>query len=82
MQLKIKDINQTKNSIIVGLPKEMYTKIDGKKLFMDVNALGNMFRFSERHGQLLITLDIVSLKKHFIYYLIELLKVIEGSFKN
>lgn len=81
-KLKIKDINQTKNSIIVGLPKEMYTKIDGKKLFMDVNALGNMFRFSERHGQLLITLDIVSLKKHFIYYLIELLKVIEGSFKN
>ena len=81
-KLKIKDVNQTKNSIIIGLPKEMYNQIDGKKLFMDVNSLGNMFRFSERHGQLLITLDIVSLKKHFIYYLIELLKVIEGSFKN
>ena len=81
-KLKIKDVNQTKNSIIIGLPKEMYANIDGKKLFMDVNALGNMFRFGERHGQLLITLDIVSLKKHFIYYLIELLKVIERSIKK
>ena len=81
-KLKIKDVTQTKNSIIIGLPKEMYASIDGKKLFMEVNKLGNMYRFSERHGKLYITLDIVSLKRHFVYYLIDLLEVIEGSFKN
>jgi len=81
-KLKINDVTQTKNSIVIGLPKDMYSLIDGKKLFMDVNKLGNMYRFSERHGKLYITLDTVSLKRHFVYYLIDLLKVIEGSFKN
>lgn len=80
--LNITDVQQTKNSIIVGIPKDMNSKIDGKKLFLDINRLGNMFRFSERHGQLLIILDIVQLKKHFIYYLIDLLKTIESSFKE
>ena len=60
----------------------MYASIDGKKLFMDVNKLGNMYRFSERHGKLYITLDIVRLERHFVYYLIDLLEVIEGSFKK
>ena len=81
-KLKINDVTQTKNSIIVGLPKDMYANIDGKKLFMDVNKLGNMYRFSERHGKLYITLDIVHLERHFVYYLIDLLEVIEGSFKK
>lgn len=81
-KLKIKDVTQTKNSIIIGLPKEMYSSINGKKLFMDVNKLGNMYRFSERHGKLYITLDIVRLERHFVYYLIDLLEVIEGSFKK
>ena len=81
-KLNITDVNQTKNSIIIALPKELYPKIDGKKLFLEVNKLGNMFRFSERHGQLLITLDIVNLKKHYIYYLIDLLNVIENCLKS
>lgn len=80
--LNITDVHQNKNSIIIGLPKDMNSKIDGKKLFLEVNKLGNMFRFSERHGQLLITLDTIQLNKHFIYYLIDLLKIIESSFKK
>ncbi len=81
-KLKINDVTQTKNSIIIGLPKDMYASIDGKKVFMDVNRLGNMYRFSERHGKLYITLDIVRLERHFVYYLIDLLEVIERSFKK
>ncbi len=81
-KLKIKDVIQTRNSIVIGIPKEMYSYIDGKKLFLEVNNQGHMYRFSERHGQLLITLDIVSLPKHFVYYLIDLLKIIENCLKK
>ena len=36
-----------------------------------------MFRFAMRGKNLIITLDTVKLEKHFIYYLIEMLKIIQ-----
>ena len=37
------------------------------------------FRFSMKSDNLIITLDIIKLDKHFVYYLIDLLKLIDKN---
>ncbi len=77
--LKIEKIRQTDNFIEITLPLDLTSKIDGDKLFMDVTSINRKFRFSMKNDSLIITLDIVNLEKHFIYYLIELLETIEKN---
>lgn len=81
-QLHIDMIRQTKNSIEITLPTTLTSQIDGQKLFLDVSHLSRMFRFRMRGKHLVIILDIVKLEKHFIYYLISLLQIIEKSKKE
>lgn len=81
-QLGIKQIRQTNNFIEITIPKDLTQQLDGEKLFIDVLALSRMFRFGSRGNQLLITLDIVKLDKHFIYYLVDLLQIISSCKKN
>jgi transcription-repair coupling factor (superfamily II helicase) len=80
-KLNINDVKQTHNFIQISLDKEMTKKIDGEKLFMEANKISRMFRFGEKNGHLFIILDTVKLDKHFIYYLIDLLKIISESLK-
>ena len=80
-KLNIKDVKQTKNFIEVWLPLDLTNSIHGDKLFLDVMKLSRMFRFSMKSRRLVITLDTVKLEKHFIYYLIDLLDIIEKSKK-
>lgn len=79
-QLHIQKVRQTKTSIEITIPKEM--NLDGQKLFMDLSDIGRMFRFSTKFGSLIITLDIVHLEKHFIYYLLDCMQVIEKCIKK
>ncbi|MDD3340708.1 MAG: transcription-repair coupling factor [Bacilli bacterium] len=79
-QLHIDKVRQTKNSIEITIPKNM--DVDGQKLFMDLSDIGRMFRFSSKFGSLIVTLDIVHLEKHFIYYLIEFMQILEKSKKE
>ena len=78
-KLSINDIKQTKNSIIITLTKELTEKIDGDVLFYEASKLTRMFRFGMRMNRLIITLDTINLDKHFIYYLIDLLKIIDNN---
>ena len=78
-KLNIKDIRQTKNFIEITLPKELTEILKGDLLFTEVSQITRMFRFSMKRERLIITLDIIKLEKHFIYYLIELLEVIEKA---
>lgn len=80
-KLGISNINQNKNSIEIYVPKKITDNIDGQKLFMDISSLSRKFRFGTKLNILVITLDIVNLDKHYIYYLIELLKIIKSSIK-
>ena len=80
--LNITNIRQTKNFIEIILSKEMTNNLDTEKLFISVSDISRMFRFSMSFGMLKITLDTVKLEKHFIYYLIELLKKIKISIKT
>ena len=81
-KLNITNIKQKKNFIEIYLNKKLTSTLDGQKLFMEVSTLSRMFRFSMKLGQLVITLDTVKLDKHFIYYLIDLLKIIENCIKK
>ena len=81
-KLNINHIKQTKTSIEITLDKNITNKLDGEKLFSEVSDLSRMFRFSMKFGSLTIILDTVKLDKHFIYYLLDLLKIINDSLKT
>lgn len=77
-ELDIENVRQTKNSIELILnPKKMHLK-DGEQLFLSASALSKSIRFSSRFSKLVITLDIVHLDKHYIYYLIELMEILKN----
>ena len=80
-KLNINHIKQTKTSIEITLDKNITNNLDGEKLFSEVSDLSRMFRFSMKFGSLTIILDTVKLDKHFIYYLLDLLKIINDSLK-
>ena len=80
--LNINHIKQTKNSVEITLDKELTNKIDGETLFFETSNLTRMFRFSMKFDRLTITLDTIKLDKHFIYYLLDLLKIIKKSIKK
>lgn len=75
-KLHIIDVKQTKNFIEIILPEEICNKLQYDKLFVAVSKISMMFRFSLKKNRLCITLDIVKLDKHFIYYLVSLLDVL------
>ncbi len=80
--LSINKVNQTKNFVSITLSKELTKKIDGELLFLDVIALTRKFRFSMKKEELTITLDIVGLDKHFIYYLIDMINILKKAIKK
>lgn len=81
-ELNINHIKQTKNSVEITLDKDLTNKIDGETLFFETSNLSRMFRFSMKFDRLTIILDTIKLDKHFIYYLLDLLKIIKKSIKQ
>ena len=78
-KLKIRKVKQTNNNIEIMLDKEFVSNIDGEKLFLDTLKINNNFKFGMIGGNLIISLRIDNLEKHFIYYLIDLLFVIDKA---
>ena len=81
-ELNIHNIRQTKNFIEITLDKDLTNKIDGETLFIETSSLSRMFRFSMKFGRLVITLDTIKLDKHFVYYLLDFLKILKKSIKK
>lgn len=75
--LEIEKAVQTDRSIELIFSEEMTNKIDVEELFMDSFKISNKFRFKTIGKQLVIVLDLVSLEKHYIYILLELLNIIK-----
>ncbi len=75
----VESVRETKNYVEVHFDSEHSSKINGEKLFEDAYHISNMFRFMFKDNHLIIVLDTLKLDKHYIYYLVELLKVIEFS---
>ena len=81
-KMDIKSINQTKNFIAMTLSKELTKSLDGENFFLEMLTLSRKIRFSMKNDELTITIDTVNLDKHFIYYLLDILKVINENKKN
>ena len=81
LKVGIKNIKQTKNFVQIELDENITNKIDGENLFYETSKLSRMFRFSMKNKKLIVTLDTIKLDKHFIYYLIDFMKIVEKSLK-
>ena len=81
-KLNIKNIRQTKNFIEIPITKKQAEALDGEKLFYKITQMGKMFRFQGRLNSIYIILDTVNLEKHYVYYLIKLMDIIEKCKKE
>ncbi len=77
----IEEVRQTPNYIELYMDQEYSSKVDGEKLFEDSYKISNMFRFMLKNNRLIIILDTLKLEKHYIYYLIDLLNIVEFKSK-
>ena len=75
-------IKSTSYRLLKEKINELTKNIDGELLFLDVISLTRKFRFSMRNDELTITLDIMGLDKHFIYYLIDMIDILKKAIKN
>ena len=80
--LDIKKVDQQNTYVSITLTKDLTSKIDGELLFFDVLSLTRKFRFTMKNDELTITLDTKDLDKHFIYYLIDMIKILKQSIKE
>ena len=80
-KFNITKVRQTSNFIEVTLPLELTNKINGEYLFIETTKLSRMFRFKMVNKCLVITLDIIKLDKHYIFYLINLMDLIKKAIK-
>ena len=79
LKIGINNIKQNKNSIEVLINKEMLEKLSIEKIFVKVMSISKKFRFKMYGKNLLIVLDTTNLDQHFIYYLLELIKIIDDN---
>ena len=78
--LKIKNVKQMKNNIVIELPIDLTKKIDGEKLFINAYKIHKNFKLSYKDGKIFINFDISNLDKHFLIYLIDFLEMLKKEF--
>lgn len=81
-KFNIKQVRQTSNFIEIMLPVDISNNINGSYLFTEVSKLTRNFRFSKKRENIIITLDLIKLDKHFVYYLIDLMQILDKSIIN
>lgn len=79
---EIEKIRQTNNFIEITLSENYSNKLNGEQLFMELTELTRMYRLKFQFKKLIITLDIVKLDKHYIFYLLDLLKILKKCEKE
>ncbi len=75
-QLNIVRVKQTDTLLELELPEEVSNKVQGDKLFLVAYNINPKFRLSYRMKKIYISLSLVNLEKHFVYYLVLLLNEI------
>ena len=77
-KLNITKVNETRNYIEVIISKDIIDRINMEDLFVESINISNRFKFMSRGSNLVISLSIIRIDKHPVYYLVELLdKVIK-----
>ena len=75
-KLKINKVIQNKDYIEITLPSEVSDKINGEKFFLVTYSICNKFSLRYLNKEIIIKLNLKSLDKHYIYYLVELMEEI------
>lgn len=75
-KLKINKVIQNKDYIEIILPSEVSDKINGEKFFLVTYSICNKFSLRYLNKEIIIKLNLKSLDKHYIYYLVELMEEI------
>ena len=70
-------VDQTDKNIIVHFNKHVSETIDGTDLLTKLFKITPNFNVEYKNKELIIALNLRDLKKHFIYYLIDMLKIFE-----
>ncbi len=77
-ELHITNVENRNNYLKVELPEDVSNKINGEKLFLITYNIHPKFRLSYANKKLTITLPLLNLEKHFIFYIVDLLtKIID-----
>lgn len=75
-KLKINKVIQNKDYIEIILPSAVSDKINGEKFFLVTYSICNKFSLRYLNKEIIIKLNLKSLDKHYIYYLVELMEEI------
>ena len=81
-KINIERVEQNKNFVKLIFNEEFTNKIKVEEIFVEVSKLSRMFRFSMMGKKLVITLDIVYLDKHFVYYLVDLMDLLLKKYSD
>ena len=82
MQLNIKNVKQNDHFVEVTIPSEIVEKVKFDKIFMEAYEICSKYTFKNQHGMVIVTLSILPLKKHFIYYLVALFNLILDEYQK
>ena len=80
-KMNIKDINISDRLVDIWLPEEISLNIKGDRLLIDILKLSTKFNIYFKNNRLNIKLYYKDLDKHYIYYLVNLLEIIESNIK-
>lgn len=81
-KLNITKVKQTESLVEIELTEELSNKIAGDKLFLIAYNINPKFRLSYRLKRIFISLPIINLDKHFVYYEVNLLNEIVNMIEN
>lgn len=75
-------VNLLHNKVNVILPEDISNRIDGEKLFIEAYNINPKFELAYKSKKITINLITSLLKKNYMYYLYELLDVINNQINN
>lgn len=73
----IEKVNQNKNSIDLLFTREKTETLNINDLYYEAQFINKKFRFSYEYKRLKVTLDTFKLDKHFLFYALEFLNIVD-----
>lgn len=81
-KLGIKILINDKYKISIKIDDNIYNNISVEKLFVEATRITSKLNFAYRSSSIIITLNKMNLDKHYIYYLFELIKLIDHLYNE
>lgn len=77
-RLKINNIKQNFNFIEIDIPKELSQTISLNDFMLSIMNISSKFKIRYFNKKIIVNLNIRTLEKHFIYYLVDLIKILKN----